>query len=58
MHPFHDELKKRLVRYCAIDSQADMDSRMAPSTECQHDMLDLMVTELTGMGAQDVTKPA
>ena len=56
MHPFHDELKKRLVRYCAIDSQADMDSPMAPSTECQHDMLDLMVTELTEIGAQDVTK--
>ncbi len=56
MHPFHEELKSRLVRYCAIDSQADMDSTSAPSTACQHDMLDLMVTELTDMGAADVTK--
>ena len=56
MHPFHDELKTRLVRYCAIDSQADMDSPGAPSTECQHDMLNLMVAELTDMGARDVTK--
>ena len=58
MHPFHDELKTRLVRYCAIDSQSDMDRPGAPSTECQHDMLDLMVTELTEMGASDVTKTA
>ena len=56
MHPFHQELKTRLVRYCAIDSQSDMDRPGGPSTECQHDMLDLMVSELTGMGAQDVTK--
>ena len=56
MSQFHEELKTRLVRYCAIDSQADMDSPSAPSTACQHDMLDLMVSELTEMGAQDVTK--
>ncbi|MCR9110654.1 peptidase T [Marivita sp. XM-24bin2] len=56
MSQFHEELKTRLVRYCAIDSQSDMDSPGAPSTACQHNMLDLMVTELTEMGAQDVTK--
>jgi tripeptide aminopeptidase len=56
MSQFHEELKTRLVRYCAIDSQADMDSPSGPSTACQHDMLDLMVSELTEMGAQDVTK--
>ena len=56
MSQFHEELKTRLVRYCAIDSQSDMDRPDAPSTECQHDMLDLMVSELTEMGAQDVTK--
>jgi tripeptide aminopeptidase len=56
MSQFHEELKTRLVRYCAIDSQSDMDRPGAPSTECQHDMLDLMVSELTEMGAQDVTK--
>ncbi|MCC1492203.1 peptidase T [Cognatishimia sp. F0-27] len=57
-HAFHDELKSRLVRYCAIDSQSDMDSPTGPSTECQHAMLDLMVEELTDMGASDVVKTA
>ena len=56
MSPFHEELKTRLVRYCAIDSQSDMDQPGAPSTACQHDMLDLIVNELTEIGAQDVTK--
>lgn len=56
MSQFHEELKTRLVRYCAIDSQSDMDKPGAPSTQCQHDMLDLMVAELTEMGAQDVVK--
>ena len=56
MTQFHEELKTRLVRYCAIDSQSDMDRPGAPSTECQHEMLDLMVKELTEIGASDVTK--
>lgn len=56
MTQFKAELKERLVRYCAIDSQADMDSASTPSTSCQHDMLDLMVEELSDMGASDVTK--
>jgi len=56
MTQFHDELKARLIRYCAIDSQSDMDSPSAPSTDCQHAMLDLMVADLTDIGAVDVTK--
>lgn len=56
MNQFNAELKARLVRYCAIDSQSDMDSPSAPSTQCQHAMLDLMVEELTAIGAADVTK--
>ncbi len=56
MSQFHQELKTRLVRYCTIDSQADMDSASAPSTTCQHEMLDLMVQELTEIGAADVAK--
>ena len=56
MTEFNTELKERLVRYCAIDSQADMDSPSAPSTAIQHTMLDLMVEELTAIGAVDVTK--
>ena len=56
MNPFDAELKARLVRYCAMDSQSDMDRPSAPSTECQHAVLDLLVEELTGIGATDVTK--
>ncbi len=53
---FDAELEQRLVRYAAIDSQSDMDSASTPSTAIQHDMLDLMVQELTEIGAADVTK--
>ncbi len=53
---FDAELEQRLVRYAAIDSQSDMDRPGAPSTECQHAMLDLMVEELTAIGAADVVK--
>ncbi|MCH2095586.1 MAG: peptidase T [Rhodobacteraceae bacterium] len=56
MTDFTTELQDRLVRYCAIDSQSDPDSPDSPSTQCQHDMLDLLVQELTDMGASDVTK--
>ena len=56
MTPFDTELTDRLVRYCAIDTQSDMDSPTGPSTACQHDLLDLLVQELTAMGAADVTK--
>ena len=56
MSQFHAELKARLLRYCAIDSQSDMDSPSAPSTECQHAMLDLLVRELQEIGASHVTK--
>lgn len=56
MTDFNTELTTRLVRYCAIDSQSDMDNPTAPSTDCQHDMLDLMVEELTEIGAAEVTK--
>lgn len=56
MTAFKEELKSRLVRYCEIDSQSDMDSPGAPSTACQHVILDLVVTELTEMGAVDVVK--
>ena len=56
MSQFNSELKERLVRYCAIDSQSDIDSPTTPSTDCQHEMLDLMVAELKEIGASDVTK--
>ena len=58
MTSFAAELKDRLLRYCAMDSQSDMDSALAPSTACQHAILDLLAAELTGIGASDVTRTA
>ena len=56
MNRFDAELKDRLVRYCAIDSQSDLDNPSAPSTDCQHEVLDLLVEELNGIGAAEVIK--
>lgn len=56
MQPFTAELTARLTRYCAIDSQSDIDSPTTPSTQIQHAMLDLLVEELAQIGAADVTK--
>jgi tripeptide aminopeptidase len=53
--PFDKELEERLVRYAAIDSQADESSPTSPSTTEQFDLLNLLVAELTEIGAQDVT---
>ncbi len=55
MSDFHTELETRLCRYAAIDSQSDADSRSAPSTACQYDILHLLKCELEEMGAADVT---
>lgn len=52
--PFDQEVEARLVRYAAIDSQSDASSASAPSTEIQFDMLRLLQSELTEMGACDV----
>ena len=52
--PFDTELETRLVRYAAIDSQSDADSPTAPSTDIQFDMLRLLQSELTEIGAEDV----
>ena len=48
------ELEERLVRYCAIDSQSDEDSKTAPSTARLFDMLNLLVQELREIGANVV----
>lgn len=52
---FDRELEERLVRYCKIDTQADEKSSTAPSTAIQFDLLNLLVEELTEIGAQEVT---
>ena len=56
MTQFTAELQDRLVRYCAIDTQSDMDIPSSPSTDCQHVLLDLLVAELADIGAADVRK--
>ncbi|WP_375699568.1 peptidase T [Pseudophaeobacter sp. TrK17] len=53
--PFDQELQDRLTRYAAIDSQSDENSPSSPSTAIQFDMSNLLVEELKGIGAQDVT---
>ena len=50
---FAQELEDRLLRYTAIDSQSDHASETIPSSEIQYDMLNLLVEELTEIGAQE-----
>ena len=54
MNGFAQEVEERLLRYTAIDSQSDEHSDTTPSTAIQYDMLNLLVQELTDMGAADV----
>ena len=51
---FGPELEERLVRYTAVDSQSDENSPTTPSTDTQFDMLRMLESELTELGAQDV----
>lgn len=51
---FDTELEQRLVRYCAVDTQSDPDSPTSPSTEIQYDLLRMLESELTEIGASDV----
>ena len=51
---FDRELEERLIRYAAIDTQADETSATSPSTAIQFDLLRLLVEELTAIGATDV----
>ena len=51
---FDQEVAERLVRYAAIDSQSDASSPTSPSTDIQLDILRLLETELTQIGARDV----
>ena len=48
------DLEDRLVRYCAVDTQSDLDSPTTPSTACQLDLSRMLVAELEAMGAEDV----
>jgi len=48
-------LEARLLRYVRIDTTSDEASAAAPSTQRQFDLLTLLVEELRGIGAADVT---
>jgi tripeptide aminopeptidase len=54
MPDFDRELEERLIRYAAIDTQADETSPTSPSTTIQFDLLRLLVDELKAIGATDV----
>jgi tripeptide aminopeptidase len=54
MATFDRELEERLVRYASIDTQSDEASTTCPTTECQYDLLRLLVDELTAIGARGV----
>ncbi|MEZ5778289.1 MAG: peptidase T [Paracoccaceae bacterium] len=51
---FDEELEERLLRYAAIDTQSDEESKTSPSTKVQLDLLNLLVDELKGIGAAEV----
>ena len=48
------ELEERFVRYARIDTMSDERSSTSPSTERQYDLLNLLVTELDEIGADEV----
>ena len=51
----HDaELEDRLIRYCKVDTQSDETSVRQPSTTIQLDLSQMLVAELSAMGAADV----
>ena len=49
---------ERFLRYVVIDTQADEQSDTSPSTPGQLTLLDLLASELRGLGARDVTRDA
>ncbi len=51
---FDREVEERLVRYAKVDTQSDETSSTSPSTKRQFDLLNMLVDELTGIGASDV----
>ncbi|MCB0168717.1 MAG: peptidase T [Anaerolineae bacterium] len=52
---FDNELQERLIRYARIDTQSEEASPTSPSSTRQYDLLNLLVDELTGLGAHEVT---
>ena len=50
-----DEILERFVRYAKIETTSDLHQDVTPSTECQWDLLNLLVEELKELGITDIT---
>lgn len=50
-----DQIETRFLRYVQIDTQSNEHSKTTPSTSKQYDLLNLLVEELSELGASDVT---
>ncbi len=50
------DVLERFLRYVKIDTRSDERSDSYPSTEKQHDLLNLLVEELRGLGVSDARK--
>lgn len=46
-------LLERFLRYVQVDTTADPHSQTYPSSSCQRDLADVLLSELTAMGADD-----
>ncbi len=54
MTSLQDDIVARFIRYVKIDTESDEFSTAVPSTAKQYDLLNLLVEELTNMGAADI----
>ncbi len=54
MSDLRADLESRLLRYCAVDTQSDIDSVSRPSTAVQLNLARMLVEELQAIGLTDV----
>lgn len=50
-----EKIIERFLQYVKMDTQSDESSNSTPTTEKQHKLAQLLVEELTAMGAQEIT---
>lgn len=49
-----NQTRDRLIKYAKINTRSDASSKTIPSTQCQFDLLNLLVEELEQLGLEDV----
>ncbi|MDM8530588.1 peptidase T [Anaerolineales bacterium HSG25] len=54
MTDYRTDLETRFLRYVQIDTTSDDNTGTVPSTDKQYDLLNLLVDELTELGAQEI----